>query len=164
MKNCWLSDTKKCSLRSHFGRHVLDTFWLHFGPFWLHFGPFLGHFAAFGLYLGAFWATFLVFGAEIRKNTMKFTLGIKFLTNFRLQTVFPRPGGGTIAAGNRIAHFGDPGLIFCVFNGFWVESENQCFLMSLWVVQHKSQKTSLGGPRVAKVAPGRRQESAEGTL
>ena len=45
---------------------------------------------------------------EILKTKQKFVKkhscidpGIKFLANFRMQTIFPRPGGGTIAAGNR---------------------------------------------------------------
>ena len=49
----------------------------------------------------------LVLG-EIHLFRQKFTKknscidpGIKFLANFRMQIIFPRPGGGTIAFGNR---------------------------------------------------------------
>ena len=60
----------------------------------------------------------------------------------------------------KIAHVGTLGLIFSVFYRFWEDSKNQCFLMSLWVVE-KSEKSSLGGPRVVKVAPTRCQGSGE---
>ena len=67
------------------------------GPFWTLFGSFCIRWALSWSVLGyipVFW----------RRNPRKHSemiLAIKFLTNFRLQTVFPRPGGGTIAAGNR---------------------------------------------------------------
>ena len=76
-------------------------FWLILGPFWCHLGPDLAYFAPSGV---SFW---LVLG-EIQFLRQKFVKkhscidpGIKFLANFRMQTIFPRPGGGTIAAGNR---------------------------------------------------------------
>ena len=76
-------------------------FWLILGPFWCHLGPDLAYFAPSGV---SFW---LVLG-EIQFLRQKFVKkhscidpGIKFLVNFRMQTIFPRPGGGTIAAGNR---------------------------------------------------------------
>ena len=77
------------------------AFWLKLGPFWCHVGPHLGYFAPSGV---SFW---FVLG-EIQFLRQKFVKkhscidpGIKFLANFRMQTIFPRPGGGTIAAGNR---------------------------------------------------------------
>ena len=80
---------------------ILAPFWLILGPFWSHLGPDLGYFAPSGV---SFW---LVLG-EIQFLRQKFVKkhscidpGIKFLANFRMQTIFPRPGGGTIAAGNR---------------------------------------------------------------
>ena len=80
---------------------ILVPFWLKLGPFWCHVGPHLGYFAPSGV---SFW---LVLG-EIQFLRQKFVKkhscidpGIKFLANFRMQTIFPRPGGGTIAAGNR---------------------------------------------------------------
>ena len=80
---------------------ILVPFWLKLGPFWCHVGPDLGYFAPSGV---SFW---LVLG-EIQFLRQKFVKkhscidpGIKFLANFRMQTIFPRPGGGTIAAGNR---------------------------------------------------------------
>ena len=80
---------------------ILVPFWLKLGPFWCHVGPDLGYFAPSGV---SFW---LVLG-EIHFLRQKFVKkhscidpGIKFLANFRMQTIFPRPGGGTIAAGNR---------------------------------------------------------------
>ena len=80
---------------------ILAPFWLILGPFWFHLGPDLGYFAPSGV---SFW---LVLG-EIQFLRQKFVKkhscidpGIKFLANFRMQTIFPRPGGGTIAAGNR---------------------------------------------------------------
>ena len=76
-------------------------FWLILEPFWCHLGPDLAYFAPSGV---SFW---LVLG-EIQFLRQKFVKkhscidpGIKFLANFRMQTIFPRPGGGTIAAGNR---------------------------------------------------------------
>ena len=76
-------------------------FWLILEPFWCHSGPDLAYFAPSGV---SFW---LVLG-EIQFLRQKFVKkhscidpGIKFLANFRMQTIFPRPGGGTIAAGNR---------------------------------------------------------------
>ena len=41
------------------------------------------------------------FKAEICKKYSCIDPGIKFLANVRMQIIFPRPGGGTIAAGNR---------------------------------------------------------------
>ena len=41
------------------------------------------------------------FKAEICKKYSCIDTGTKFRANFRMQTIFPRPGGGTIAAGNR---------------------------------------------------------------
>ena len=80
---------------------ILAPFWLILGPFWCHLGPDLAYFAPSGV---SFW---LVLG-EIQFLRQKFVKkhscidpGIKFLANFRMQTIFPRPGGGTIAAGNR---------------------------------------------------------------
>ena len=80
---------------------ILVAFWLKLGPFWCHVGPDFGYFAPSGV---SFW---LVLG-EIHFLRQKFVKkhscidpGIKFLANFRMQTIFPRPGGGTIAAGNR---------------------------------------------------------------
>ena len=80
---------------------ILAPFWLILGSFWSHLGPDLGYFAPSGV---SFW---LVLG-EIQFLRQKFVKkhscidpGIKFLANFRMQTIFPRPGGGTIAAGNR---------------------------------------------------------------
>ena len=77
------------------------AFWLKLDPFWCHVGPDLAYFAPSGV---SFW---LVLG-EIQFLRQKFVKkhscidpGIKFLANFRMQTIFPRPGGGTIAAGNR---------------------------------------------------------------
>ena len=76
-------------------------FWLILGPFWCHLGPDLAYFVSSGV---SFW---LVLG-EIQFLRQKFVKkhscidpGIKFLANYRMQTIFPRPGGGTIAAGNR---------------------------------------------------------------
>ena len=97
-------------------------FWLILGPFWCHLGPDLAYFAPSGV---SFW---LVLG-EIQFLRQKFVKkhscidpGIKFLANFRMQTIFPRPGGGTIAAGNRDQHkrqgrekygfFMIPGMLF----------------------------------------------------
>ena len=80
---------------------ILAPFWLILEPFWCHLGPDLAYFAPSGV---SFW---LVLG-EIQFLRQKFVKkhscidpGIKFLANFRMQTIFPRPGGGTIAAGNR---------------------------------------------------------------
>ena len=80
---------------------ILVPFWLKLGSFWCHVGPDLGYFAPSGV---SFW---LVLG-EIHFLRQKFVKkhscidpGIKFLANFRMQSIFPRPGGGTIAAGNR---------------------------------------------------------------
>ena len=88
------------TLLAHIGT-LLAPFWLILGPFWSHLGPDLGYFAPSGV---SFW---LVLG-EIQFLRQKFVKkhscidpGIKFLANFRMQTIFPRPGGGTIAAGNR---------------------------------------------------------------
>ena len=81
--------------------HMLGSFWLKLVPFWCHVGPNFGYFAPSGV---SFW---LVLG-EIQFLRQKFVKkhscidpGIKFLANFRMQTIFPRPGGGAIAAGNR---------------------------------------------------------------
>ena len=80
---------------------ILAPFWLILGPFWSHLGPDLGYFAPSEV---SFW---FVLG-EIQFLRQKFIKkhscidpGIKFLANFRMQTIFPGPGGGTIAAGNR---------------------------------------------------------------
>ena len=88
------------TLLAHIGT-LLAPFWLILGPFWSHLGPDLGYFAPSGV---SFW---FVLG-EIQFLRQKFVKkhscidpGIKFLANFRMQTIFPRPGGGTIAAGNR---------------------------------------------------------------
>ena len=106
------------------------AFWLKLGPFWCHVGPHLGYFAPSGV---SFW---LVLG-EIQFLRQKFVKkhscidpGIKFLANFRMQTIFPRPGGGTIAAGNRDLSFlrqvaakgrprGTPGPIAISFGCHW---------------------------------------------
>ena len=85
---------------AHIGT-LLAPFWIILGPLWFHLGPDLGYFAPSGV---SFW---FVLG-EIQFLRQKFVKkhscidpGIKFLANFRMQTIFPRPGGGTIAAGNR---------------------------------------------------------------
>ena len=51
----------------------------------------------------------------------------------------------------KIGRYGAPGWIFCVFDGFWVESKNQCFLMSLWGVK-KSIKIGPWSARGRKVS------------
>ena len=68
----------------------LPPFWAdfrYFAPSWLHFGP--------------LWAKIMFLSTDIAKNQSCIDPGIKFLANFRMQTIFPRPGGGTIAVGNR---------------------------------------------------------------
>ena len=77
------------------------AFWLKLGPFWWHVGPDFGYFAPSGC---SFW---LVVG-EIKllrqyfaKKYTCINLASNFLQIFRMQIIFPRPGGGTIAAGNR---------------------------------------------------------------
>ena len=105
---------------------LLAPLWSTLGSFWHPFGSMLG---PFGSILGPFGSTLRPFGSILdpfwailhpwplswtvlgyipgfwRRNPQKHSEidpGIQFLTNCRLQTVFPRPGGGTIAAGNRI--------------------------------------------------------------
>ena len=80
---------------------ILVAFWLKLGPFWCHVGPDFGYFAPSGC---SFW---LVVG-EIKLLRQYFAkkytcidLASNFLQIFRMQIIFPRPGGGTIAAGNR---------------------------------------------------------------
>jgi hypothetical protein len=80
---------------------ILVPFWLELGPFWCHVGPDFGYFAPSGC---SFW---LVVG-EIKLLRQYFAkkytcidLASNFLQIFRMQIIFPRPGGGTIAAGNR---------------------------------------------------------------
>ena len=83
---------------------ILVAFWLKLGPFWCHVGPDFGYFAPSGC---SFW---LVVG-EIKLLRQYFAkkytcidLASNFLQIFRMQIIFPRPGGGTIAAGNRDQH------------------------------------------------------------
>ena len=80
---------------------ILVPFWLELGPFWCHVGPDLGYFAPSGC---SFW---LVLG-EIQLLRQYFAkkytcidLASNFLQILRMQIIFLRPGGGTIAAGNR---------------------------------------------------------------
>ena len=90
-------------------------FWRPFGTLWGHFGVLLGQIgsllvpcrARFGLFctLGvSFW--FVVGEINLLRQyfAKKYTcidLASNFLQIFRMQIIFPRPGGGTIAAGNR---------------------------------------------------------------
>ena len=94
---------------------ILAHFWRPFGTLWVHFGALVGQ---IGTLLATFWARFWLFctlGVTFwivlgeshllrPKSSKKHSCidpGIKLLANFRMQTIFPRPGGGTIAAGNR---------------------------------------------------------------
>ena len=88
--------------------HPSGSYWDPFGTLPAHIGTLLVPFCArFGLFCtlgGLLLARFgrnLLFKGEICKKHSCIDPGIKFLANFRMQTIFPRPGGGTIAAGNR---------------------------------------------------------------
>ena len=90
-------------------------FWRPFGTLWAHFGVLLAQIgsllvpcrARFWLFctLGcSFW--FVVGEINLLRQyfAKKYTcidLASNFLQIFRMQIIFPRPGGGTIAAGNR---------------------------------------------------------------
>ena len=80
---------------------ILVAFWLKLGPFWCHVGLDFGLFCTLGC---SFW---LVVG-EIQLLRQYFAkkytcidLASNFLQIFRMEIIFLRPGGGTIAAGNR---------------------------------------------------------------
>ena len=80
---------------------ILVSFWRKLDPVWCLVGPDFGYFAPSGC---SFW---LVVG-EIKLLRQYFAkkytcidLASNFLQIFRMQIIFLRPGGGTIAAGNR---------------------------------------------------------------
>ena len=84
--------------------HPLGSCWHPSGSYWDPFGPIQGQISVIlhprGFVLASFGRNSF-FKAEICKKYSCIDPGIKFLANFRMQTIFPRPGGGTIAAGNR---------------------------------------------------------------
>ena len=93
--------------RVHFWR-LFGTLWAHFGALLARIGPLLvpcrARFWLFCTLGVSFW---LVLG-EIHflrqyfaKKYTCIDLASNFLQIFRMQIIFPRPGGGTIAAGNR---------------------------------------------------------------
>ena len=80
---------------------ILVAFWLKLGPFWCHVGPDFGYFAPSGC---SFWLVVGEIKLLRRYFAKKYTcidLASNFLQIFRMQIIFPRPGGRTIAAGNR---------------------------------------------------------------
>jgi hypothetical protein len=52
----------------------------------------------------------------------------------------------------KIGHWGTPGSIFSVFNGFWAVSKKHDFSMPLRGVK-KARKMSLGTPKKPKMMP-----------
>ena len=111
-----------------FGRIFVD-FWLTFGSLWRPFAPLWAHFGAlvtpvgvlwaalgfplvpFGIILVALWLELGSFGAllaRLRHPLAPFWTLLATFSNFlvilqlfRSHPLFPRPAGGTIAAGNR---------------------------------------------------------------
>ena len=93
----------------------LCSFWRPSGSYWDPLGALLAHIgtvlvpfrATFGLFCtleGLLLVRFgrnSIFKQKFVKKHSCIDPGIKFLANFRMQTIFPRPGGRTIAAGNR---------------------------------------------------------------
>ena len=80
---------------------ILVSFWLKLGPFWCHVGPDFGLFCTLGC---PFWLVLGEINFLRQYFAKKYTcidLASNFLQIFRMQILFPRPGGGTIAAGNR---------------------------------------------------------------
>ena len=95
--------------------HPLGSFWHPSGSYWDPFGTLLAHIgtllvpfrARFWLFctLGvSFWFVLGEIHFLRQYFAKKYTcidLASNFLQIFRMQIIFPRPGGGTIAAGNR---------------------------------------------------------------
>ena len=100
-------------------------FWRPFGTLWPHFGVLLAQIgsllvpcrARFWLFctLGvSFWFVVGEINPLRQYVAKKYTcidLASNFLQIFRMQIIFPRPGGGTIAAGNRDRYFSRPCLL-----------------------------------------------------
>ena len=115
------------SLLAPFGL-ILVPFWFKLDPFWCHVGPDFGYFAPSGC---SFW---LVVG-EIKLLRQYFAkkytcidLASNFLQIFRMQIIFPRPGGGTIAAGNRDS---PPGRTQSAAERVGIRSQSACNLPAL---------------------------------
>ena len=135
-------------LLAPFGFHF-GSFWLHFGPFRLHvgtllvhFGPFLGHFAPSGLHLGPFWATFLVFGAEIHKNTQKLTLASNFLQIVVCKLSSLGPGAELLPQATEIDPGAHQGRLIMHFWSFLGDVEKSWFF-----------DVALGRQKIEKIGP-----------
>ena len=84
-----------------------------FGTLWAHFGALVAQICALLVPLRATFRLFRTLGVsfclvlgeihllrqKLAKKKSCIDPDIKFLANFRMQIIFPRPGGGTIAAG-----------------------------------------------------------------
>ena len=80
---------------------ILMSFWFKLGPSWCLVGPDFGLFCTLGC---PFWLVLGEINLLRQYFAKKYTcidLASNFLQIFRMQIIFPRPGGGTIAAGNR---------------------------------------------------------------
>ena len=79
----------------------MAPFWLILGPVWSNLGADLGYFVPSGVSSWFVWGEIQFLKQKFVKKHCCIDPGIRFLAYFRMQTIFPRPGGGTIAAGNR---------------------------------------------------------------
>ena len=85
-------------------------------------------FASSGFQFGPFWAKVICLAPKSAKKHSSIDPSINFIANFCMQAIFPRPWGGTSAAGNRDS---PPGRLRPTRGVLGLDHNSACFLPAL---------------------------------